>query len=124
MKAEPPEPDADAQDEELAQLRELVEMQRLKLELHELHQGVQGGNDRSTKRRAAFARERQDGRPLLSQDAENRVGGLLGKTGYKVHSNPLHNTFSIKTTEPNNRRLKTGGDKTLFSASTCINPWR
>ena len=95
MKAEPPEPDADAQAEELAQLRELVEMQRLKLELHDLHQGVQGGNDRSTKRRAAFARERQDGRPLLSQDAENKVDGLLGKTGYKVHPNPLHNTFSI-----------------------------
>ena len=95
MKAEPPDPDAVAQAEELAQLRELVEMQKLKLELQELHQGRQGGNDRSSKRRAALARERHDGRSLLSQDAEDTVGGLLGKTGYKVHPNPLHNTFSI-----------------------------
>jgi len=94
-KSEPSEPvldEAASQAMEIARLKELIELQKLKQELHDLRQG---GNDRTGKRLAAFARERQDGRSLLPQDAEDKVGDLLGKTGHKVHPNPLHNTFSI-----------------------------
>ena len=95
VKSEPP-PDpvldeAAISAREIARLKEQLEIYELRQQLQVFQQGETG---RTEKRLAAFDREREDGRPLLTQDAEDKVGELLGKTSHRVR-NPLHETFSI-----------------------------